>query len=287
MESKHASFSNQNFNAHYTKSMLDKNYDFYDTHIHDSYEIYYFIQGDVNYHIEGHNYQIEKGDLLLINNKEIHRPKFNSDKLYERLTIHFAPWHFNKFSTGNFNILDCFENREPGHNNLITSKKVEESNSVYYLNKIIRFLLKKDKDKEIMLTTLLVQLLYYLNKINRNTNKKNSRFSDAVEYNEKVTEIIKYINNNLNQKFTLEKLAKKFYLDKYYLSHLFKENTSFSVFQYINYKKIMKAKELLIRGFNCSQVADKLNFGNYSNFYKIFKKEIGISPSEYQKDNKN
>ena len=53
----------------------------------------------------------------------------------------------------------------------------------------------------------------------------------------------------------------------------------------INYKKIMKAKELLAKNYSCSQVSDELSFGNYSNFYKIFTKEVGVSPSKYQKNN--
>ncbi|TDO91321.1 AraC family transcriptional regulator [Halanaerobium saccharolyticum] len=278
----HEFFSNQNFNAHYTKAMVEKKYEFYDVHIHDMFEIYYFIQGDVNYHIEGHVYQVEAGDLLLINNKEIHRPVFNSDILYERITIHFAPWYFSKFNSEDFSILDCFENREPGYYNRISAKKIKENNIDYYLNKIKEFLSKKEKGKEIMIETYFVQLLYHLNKI---FNKDEIEHQESIQYNEKITKLIRYINDNLNQKFDLDTLAKMFYLDKYYLAHLFKENTGFSILQYINYKKIMKAKELLAKNYTCSQVADKLSFGNYSNFYKTFTKEVGMAPSKYQKEN--
>jgi len=69
----------------------------------------------------------------------------------------------------------------------------------------------------------------------KSSNKDEIDHKESIEYNEKITKLIKYINDNLNQKFNLETLAKKFYLDKYYLSHLFKENTGFSILQYINY----------------------------------------------------
>jgi len=176
----HEFLTNQNFNAHYTKAVVDKNYDFYDVHIHDMFEIYYFIQGDVSYHIEGHVYQVEAGDLLLINNKEIHRPVFNSDKLYERITIHFAPWYFSKFNSEDFNILDCFENREPGYYNRISAEMIQKNNIKYYLNKIKEFLAKKEKGKEIMIETYFVQLLYNLNKIfNRVNCEANEAFNNS------------------------------------------------------------------------------------------------------------
>lgn len=284
MQGEHFSFSDQNLKSHYTKSTPKENgnYNFYDMHIHDQYEIYYFIRGDVSYYIEGHNYQIETGDLLMINNKEVHKPVFNTNKSYERLTIHFTPWHFAKYNSSSFNLLNCFENREPGHNNLIPAKKINNNNIEYYINQFIKYLKKEEKGKEIMLESLFIQFLYHLNKVfDKNKKKK----CDSIEYNEKVTRIIKYINDNLNEKFTLKKIAKEFYLDKYYLSHLFKKSTGFSLLHYINHKKIMKSKELLSKNMSCSQVADHLNFGNYSNFYKTFKKETGFSPSEYQKSN--
>lgn len=102
-------------------------------------------------------------------------------------------------------------------------------------------------------------------------------------YNSRILKIIKFINQNLEAELSLNSLAAEFYLNKSYLAHIFKENTGFSVLQYIHYKKIMKAKELLLTEKSCGEVASILNFGNYSSFYRAFKKEIGISPQKYQK----
>lgn len=283
MQELHSSFSNQKFNLFHNKSNIEESEENFDIHIHDLYEIYYFINGDVTYYIDGHGYHIGAGDLLLINNKEIHKPVFNSNKIYERMAVHFAPWYFREYSSDNFNILSCFEERQSGHYNRISSSKIKEYKIDSLLISIQNYLKKDTKGKEIILESLFVQILYLLN----HAFEKNKDYhEDSIIYDKKVSKVIRFINNNLDKKFSLDMLAQEFYLDKYYLSHLFKENTGFSLMQYINYKKIMKARELLSKNYSCGEVSEKLNFGDYSNFYKSFKKEIGLAPSKYQQKNK-
>lgn len=283
MQKFYSSFSNQKFNLFHNKSNIEESDENFDIHIHDLYEIYYFINGDVTYYIDGHGYQIGAGDLLLINNKEIHKPVFNSNKTYERMAAHFAPWYFSNYSSDDFNILSCFEERQSGHYNKISSSKMEEYGIDSLLHSVQNYLKQESKGKEIIIESLFVQILYLLNQA---FEKNKDYHEDSIIYDKKVSKIIRFINNNLDKKFSLDMLAQEFYLDKYYLSHLFKKNTGFSLMQYINYKKIMKARELLSKNYACGEVSEELNFGDYSNFYKSFKKEIGLAPSKYQQKNK-
>ncbi len=254
----------------------------YEMHIHDSYELYYFLQGDVTYYIEGQGYKIEAKDLLIINNNELHRPVFNSNIAYERIIIHFIPWYFSRYNTDKFNLLSCFEERELGQSNKIPKDSVIKYKLDKHYLKIIDYINSNKKEANIMIETLFVQLLV---KINRIFQHHENIQTQSTDYDEKVLKIINFINNNLDKKISLNLLEKNFYLNKYYLSHLFKENTGFSVQQYINYKKIIKAKELLSQNLSCSDVCNKLSFGDYSNFYKAFKKNVGFSPQKYKQDN--
>ncbi|RAK05465.1 AraC-like DNA-binding protein [Halanaerobium saccharolyticum] len=282
MEEFCSSFASESFNFFHKKTDIEKSEEEFGFHIHDLYEIYYFISGDVTYQIEGHGYQIGAGDLLLINNQELHKPVFNSNRAYERMAFHFSPWYFREYSSENYNLLSCFEERKSGHYNRIAGAKIKEHKIDQIISALNDYRGRAEKGKKIMLETLFVQMLYLLNQA---FEKDTNYHQDSIIYNQKVTKIIRYINNNLGKNFSLDLLAQKFYLDKYYLSHLFKENTGFSVMQYINYKKIMKARELLSRNYSCGEVSDCLSFGDYSNFYKTFKKEMGIAPSKYQKEN--
>jgi len=282
MLDKNCYYSNKYFNIGYNTSDTAPYPGKFQSHIHDLYELYYFLEGDVTYYIEGQGYKIEAGDLLIINSKELHKPIFNSDVPYKRIVIHFTPWYISKYNTEDFNLLSCFENRKPGQYNKIPEDSLIKYKADKKFKKIIKFINSNKDGSKIMIETLFVQLLVSINKIFQEQEKVNL---DLIEYDENVLKIIQYINDHLHKKITLDLLAKEFYLNKYYLSHLFKENTGFSVLQYINYKKIMKAKEFLSHDLSCSEVCNRLNFGDYSNFYKAFKKNVGISPSKYQQSN--
>jgi len=55
-----------------------------------------------------------------------------------------------------------------------------------------------------------------------------------------------------------------------------------TVGEYIAYKRILKAKELLIRGTPVLETCHAVGFRDYSNFYKTFRRLEGVSPREYK-----
>lgn len=271
-------FKNRLLEITYTNSKIIGTKENFKPHLHDFYEIYYFLNGDVTYYIEGRAYQLAKNNLLLINNRELHKPVLNSAIPYERIVIHFYPWEIKKYNYLDFDLLCCFENRSTADNNKI----IDQNKKIFsYLKKIAEYINTKPAEAEIMIETYFIQLLVLINQLFKQNQQKNSQ--ELSSYNSRILKIIKFINQNLAAELSLNSLAAKFYLNKSYLAHIFKENTGFSVLQYIHYKKIMKAKELLLTEKSCGEVASILNFGNYSSFYRAFKKEIGISPQKYQK----
>ncbi|PRX29348.1 AraC family transcriptional regulator [Orenia metallireducens] len=276
----HFHYESQNkYNIAQSKSMtLPK----FQLHVHDCYELYYFISGDVTYYIEGQSYEIKNNDILIINNQELHKPVFNSDLTYERMTIHFNPEYISKYNNDNFNLLQCFEERKPGHLNKIDHYNIYAYKIDHYFDKIIDYIRRKPPEAEVMIETTFIQILVLLNKIYSQTDNLHIK---SVDCDPKITRILNFINNNLNRKITLKILQNKFHLDKYYICHLFKENTGFTILQYIRYKKIMKSKEMLLQGITCNEVSISLGFGDYSSFYRSFKDILGISPREFIKIN--
>ncbi len=106
------------------------------------------------------------------------------------------------------------------------------------------------------------------------------RRSENLENMEKV---IQYINSNLSKKFTLNELAEISYFSRTYFSALFKELNGVSPWEYINIKRIEKAKAMLIEGgHGILYIAGECGFSNISNFNRIFKKITGKVPSDYK-----
>lgn len=249
-------------------------------HIHDLYELYYFISGDVTYYIEGQAYNIKRNDILIINNRELHRPVFNSTRPYERMVIHFKPEYVSLFQSKEYNLLYYFEKRRLGQYNRIESEDVLQFGINKYFNQIEKCATEESAERHVMIKTVFVQMLVALNKI---FDQKKNVVTSSFGYDKKISAILDFINNHLDEKITLDTLEHKFFVNKYYLCHLFKKNTGFTVIEYITYKRIMKAKELLLAGIPATEACHSVGFSDYSNFYKVFKKIIGVSPRNFTK----
>ena len=59
-------------------------------HTHDFYEMFFFLAGDANYHVEGTVYSLEPGDLLILKKAEAHSLWVNRTIPYERINIGFS-----------------------------------------------------------------------------------------------------------------------------------------------------------------------------------------------------
>ena len=88
-------------------------------HMHNEFEIFFFVQGDVSYIVEQQVYTLLPGDILLFNNTEFHYPTFRSNAEFERIVLHFDPTVAQQFSTPRTPLLHRFLSRPQGEQNLV------------------------------------------------------------------------------------------------------------------------------------------------------------------------
>ena len=91
--------------------------------------------------------------------------------------------------------------------------------------------------------------------------------------------VIKYLNEHIDKDVSLDKLAKRFFVSKYYLCRAFKKHNGISIHGYVNHKRVMYAKQLIESGETASAAAYRVGFGDYSAFYRAYIKLIGRSPT--------
>ncbi|HAG69998.1 MAG TPA: hypothetical protein DCL38_08495 [Lachnospiraceae bacterium] len=97
-----------------------------------------------------------------------------------------------------------------------------------------------------------------------------------------IASIQKYIEENLNGRLQLNEVAEVFGLSPAYLSSIFKKNAEIGFSEFVNTKKIEKAKELLLnRDMKIYEVSDALGFESSYYFSRVFKKVEGMSPRDY------
>lgn len=254
-----------------------------DFHLHNHFEIYFFISGNVNYFIEKKVYSLRFGDLLLMNSHEIHKPSFYPGEAYERVVIHFDPALAQTFSTPSFNLLNCFTNRPSGEQNLI-SLNIKQSEEILKLfDKMEALGVESSNGSDILKLAGFIELLVFINRVYSNTLPPEL---GSASIPEKLVPVLDYIDLNLESDLSLGCLERHFYINRFYLSRIFRQVTGSSLHEFIRYKRISKAKKLLSEGCNVTEACTKSGFNDYSNFLRMFKRTVGISPGQYKKSEK-
>ena len=265
------------FECHHYLDRVPPKVEFHD---HAFYEIFFFLSGDVSYTIEGRTYQLRPGDILLTSNEDIHKPDIRPGKPYERYVIWIRPEAIQSFQTLGDNLAACIVDTADRRSKLIRP----DSHTVTHLKNLcekIIFTRKEDSfAKETLAYLYLCEFLVYLNRAYFAL--PDSIWADVTE-NEKVNEVVSYINEHLSEELSLDKLASHFYVSKFYLGHKFKEYTGLTLYQFIIKNRLVVARNMLQEGMPVTRVYLQCGFNDYSNFLKQFKREFGRSPKEFMR----
>lgn len=244
----------------------NEKYEVHILHSHDNiYEIIMLISGDLEFHVEGSIYKPKQYDVIVVRPNELHKLISCSNEPFERFTIHISADFFSKNNCKRFE--SVFLNRKLGTNNLITTSLAKD----YIKDLFYRIEDYFVVEEYLVANSALIELLYHLNCANK-------ELTEATVKNDRINDIIIHINDHLNENITLESLSDKFYIDKYYLCKSFKKHTSYTVTQYITYKRIILARELHKNGLSLTDASAQAGFNSYSNFYKAHIKFIGTKP---------
>jgi YesN/AraC family two-component response regulator len=104
--------------------------------------------------------------------------------------------------------------------------------------------------------------------------------------NPAINRAINYIQTHIKEKLNAGIISRSLHLTPGYISSCFKKRTNMSLPDYINHQKIDEAKRLLAyTGKSLAEISNYLSFSSQSYFQRIFKKQTGLTPKEYQAKN--
>lgn len=257
----------------------------FDYHSHPEYEIYFFHAGSCRYLIDNQIYDLEPGDILLMNGLTLHKPNVRLHSEYVRSVIQFPPQWIKGvlMALDSLYLLDAFQ-KLPHH--LIRTKENKESKRlekvISRLAEVKRASSQNDKKKETEMKVLLLQVLIIVHQLTQMdfVTYPNKRVDKA----EHVEKIAKYIQSNYMNKLTLDLIASALNLSKSYLSHLFKEMTGFTVMEYVMACRLTQVKYLLEMEPDQSikDVASESGFESASHFSRYFRDKVGVTAKEYR-----
>lgn len=244
-------------------------------HFHDEYELFFLVSGAKSCLIDQEIIPVKPNDLILFQPNQIHRLIRDGD-FYERHILVISPgFIFSEEENGE--ITQSFIQAKREGKSLVSLEEHEREILLGYFQEIYEAQHGRQATKE---KGVVLETLSYCAQLFR---KKAGGVPAAA--NQAVTHVLQFLNAHYKEAdLKLEDIAKSVHLNKNYVCNVFKENTSMTVYRYIINKRIIFAKELLSQGTGVTECAQLSGFGDYSNFIRTFKKLVGISPKQYQRE---
>ena len=232
-------------------------------HWHDAIEFVYVTRGELKFSLNGEKFSAKSGDLVTVNSALVH--SFFPDG--DTADYYFLVADDNFFRTNNLYSEDTF-----------FEHKIHTAESERLFCEIIRETEKADEFSKVSTLSVLMSLFIYMNR-----HHKISGGESHPAEQKKITMVrsaLDYVSEHYKQRLTVEMISDACHFSKSYLSHAFKEITGMSVISYINLMKCHNARTLILEGSSIAEAATDCGFGEISYFTRVFKKTLGILPSE-------
>jgi len=251
-------------------------------HCHPAFEFYYIHSGKGLTIVDNIAYELKPNILCIFQPYQVHKNIIDDSSKYpfiasvfefdalivEKYLSGFPELHtfFNSISKNKLpsNVFTCDD--KIGAIFDLTCKYCESLGS------------EKEEDNASAIIYLLSNLKHMFPKFKKNVPQCN------LPKMKHIINAMEYIDNHLNEKFSLSKLASKVFLTPNYLSSIFHEVTGMSITDYLNLRRIHQASILLkTTSLSISEIAYRVGLNNTSHFIKTFKEKVGITPYQFKK----
>ena len=269
--------------------MLSKDFELYyyedrslpkvDIHSHDYYEFYFFLEGNVEMQIGEKLYPVRYGDIMLIPPHLSHRPIIKSQETsYRRFVFWISQEYCNHLLQSSPDYAYIMQYVEIEKHYIFHTDQIA-FNAVQ--SKLLRLLEEMRSNKfgrDAQIAVCINDLVLNINRLAYEQNTPKRKNPEYMLYQQ----LEAYIEEHIEEDLSLETLAKKFFVSKYHIAHVFKDNIGLSIHQYISKKRLNHCRDAISGKMSITEAYHMYGFGDYSSFYRAFKKEYGISPKDYR-----
>jgi len=251
-------------------------------HAHIFYEIYLFCTGDIDsYVVDNNSYRLKSGDILIIPPEVMHHPIFtNNGGSYRRFVLYISQSFFERLSLIDPELVLIFERCRKERNYLIRCKKPAQPRILE--DRLLRLRDELRQAKLCSAARSFSHCINFLVELNRSVSEQLAQISTEDGQHSLLEQIIAHISENYQNPLSLNETAALFFVSPSTVENLFKQRLGKSFYRYITEYRIISAQSLIVKGTSLKDVSSMCGFGDYSTFFKMFRKEVGVSPSRFK-----
>lgn len=249
-------------------------------HSHSFYELIYCASCDnIQYIIGTERYRLQRGDIIWLPPGVSHCPLFPTamKKPYERIVLWVNAERMMEFF-GRWPELNLQQNLWRRHYLLRTAGMQQERELREAFQRSCRESEKRLPGWEAALygnTNLLLPLV-----IRAMSGKVEQPLREKTEL---LDELLTDVSAHLQEKITVSNTARRLHVSESTLTHLCSQRLGLSFYRYVTQQRLDRARQLMLESGDLASVADQAGFCDYTSFFRAFKQEYGLSPSEYRK----
>ena len=238
-----------------------------------------FLRGHGEIRIEGRLYSFGEGDLIILSPTELHRCTIADDTVYERISLHINENILDGFGTNASEIFTAFYERPRGMGNILRADRLREIGGDRLMKEILAHASGSGRSDPILLRCKTIELIAVINEA---LDIKEPTYEMPSIENELILEILQYLNTHYCEDISLSDVANKFYHSKYHVCHLFREQVGVTMHDYLVLRRIRLVNDLICQGLPAAEACYSAGFGNYSNFFRLYKKYTGMTPAQFK-----
>ena len=245
-----------------------------DYHYHEFCKLLFLLSGSGSYTVDGQRYLLQPGDVVLINSGSVHRPELGIGERYERVILYISPDFLRQESTPDCDLLDCFQKgnshvlRLPEHQKQKLQAMVDALEQELQDNRYGRQILSKA-----LLLRLMVQLCRYVN-------REDIPYVQPLQpKNDRILDILQYLDAHSAEDLDIDRLAEEFYISKYHMMRLFRQETGITIHTYLNQRRLAYARSLIHKNVRATDACYRAGFRSYSSFTRAYAKHFGTTPT--------
>ncbi len=247
-------------------------------HCHDYYEIYFFFKGDILCFVDDNIYNLDYGQFIIIPPFLMHGAVERKELLqYERGTIYMSSKALSNLSFGQIGLEQYINSITKTGYCFSLSKSDTDiiKGMIKNAQKCCKSFLPLDRFSVYSYIASIINIICH-------ATSADPVISPATSDKSLSYEILTYINNHFSERLSVDDIAKHFGISPSGLMHTFTRYTNHSIYNYILYRRITKAKKLMYTDMSLNDVAYACGFNDYSNFLRAFKRHTGLSPKKYK-----